>query len=142
MKIKRNNHVSLKDRVNDNWPDIKIKKIPNNIFSNGVWFDGILRPKKNQTGLFCLFNCEFGVFFASYVELKNNRNFTEFAIFQTDINSDEYEEIKNSSEVDIATRTFFDRELFHIQNRIMGLESIKLSIALFVNKLKDQEYVQ
>lgn len=137
--IKRNNHVSLRDRVNDNWPDVKIKKIPNNIFSNGVWFDGILRQKKNQTGFFCLFNCEFGVFFASYVEL---RNFTEFSIFQTDINSDEYEEMKNNSEADIATRTFFNKGLFCIQNRKMGLESIKISIVLFINKLKDQGYVQ
>ena len=141
MTIKRNNHVSLKDRVNDNWPNAKIKKIPNNIFSNGIWFDGILRLKKNQTGFFCLFNCEFGVFFASYIELKNNKDFMEFSIFQTDINSDEYEEIKNSSEVNIIARTFFNRELFCIQNRRMGLESIKLSIALFINKLKDQGYV-
>lgn len=139
--IKRNNHVSLKDRVNDNWPDIIIKKIPNNIFSNGVWFDGILRQKKYQNGFFCLFNCEFGVFFASYVELKNNKNFTEFAIFKTNINSDEYEEMKNSLEADIATRTFFNKKLFCIENRRMGVESIKLSIALFVNKLKDQGYV-
>lgn len=137
--IKRNNHVSLKDRMNDNWPDVKIKKIPNNIFSNGVWFDGILRRKKNQTGFFCLFNCEFGVFFASYVEL---RNCTEFSIFQTDIKSDEYEEMKNSSEANIAERIFFNRELFYIQNRRMGVESIKVSIVLFINKLKDQGYVQ
>lgn len=141
MMIKRNNHVSLKDRMNDNWPDAKIKKIPNNTFSNGIWFDGILRQKKNKTGLFCLFNCEFGVFFASYVEFINNRDFIEFSIFETDISSDEYEEMKNSSEVDIATRTFFNRELFCIQNRQMGLESIKISIALFIDKLRNQEYV-
>lgn len=128
--------------MNDNWPDVKIKKIPNNIFSNGVWFDGILRQKKNQTGFFCLFNCEFGVFFASYVEFKINRNLIEFAIFKTDINSDEYEEMKNSPEANIAARTFFNQALFCIQNRKMGVESIKISIVLFINKLKDQGYVQ
>jgi hypothetical protein len=128
--------------MNDNWPDVKIKKIPNNIFSNGVWFDGILRQKKNQAGFFCLFNCEFGVFFASYVEFRNNRNFIEFSIFKTDINSDEYEEMKNNSEANIAARTFFNQALFCIQNRKMGVESIKISIVLFINKLKDQGYVQ